>query len=490
MLNHDEESALIHDIAAFDKDPYKFTMYAYPWGEGELKGMSGPRVWQKDTLIEIRDHLSNPETRFTPLLISRASGHGIGKSAIIGFISNWAMSTCSDCKIVTTANTENQLRTKTVPEVTKWFNLAINSHWFNKTATAIYSNDEEHDRSWRQDFIPWSENNTEAFAGLHNQGKRIVLIFDEASNIADKVWEVAEGALTDEETEIIWIAFGNPTRNTGRFRECFRKFRHRWKTKQIDSRTVEGVNTEQIQKWVDDYGEDSDFVKVRVRGIFPSASENQFIPQKLVDDALSRVVLEREISHAATIIGVDPAYSGGDETVFYLRRGLFAKIIFTGVGITDHITLASRLAQLEDEHQADAVFIDYGYGMTLKNTGDNWGRNWQLINFGGESNDPQMLNKRGEMYADCRKWLKDGGSIDDQQTADELIMPEYHVQLKSSKQVLESKQDIKKKFGISPGRADALALTFAAPVIKRDMANSRYNNNQGSYSQEYDRESL
>jgi hypothetical protein len=40
------------------------------------------------------------------------------------------------------------------------------------------------------------------------------LISDEASAISDKIWEVSEGALTDEETEIIWLAFGNPTRNS------------------------------------------------------------------------------------------------------------------------------------------------------------------------------------------------------------------------------------------------------------------------------------
>jgi hypothetical protein len=73
--------------------------------------------------------------------------------------------------------------------------------------------------------MTWTEHNTEAFAGLHNKGKRIVVIYDEASKIADKVWEVTEGALTDDQTEIIWLAYGNPTQNTGRFRECFGKHR-------------------------------------------------------------------------------------------------------------------------------------------------------------------------------------------------------------------------------------------------------------------------
>ncbi|MDU9765474.1 terminase, partial [Helicobacter pylori] len=80
--------------------------------------------------------------------------------------------------------------------------------------------------------VPWSERNTEAFAGLHNQGKRILVIYDEASAIPDIIWEVTEGALTDKNTQIIWACFGNPTRNKGRFRECFApgKFAHRWKS--------------------------------------------------------------------------------------------------------------------------------------------------------------------------------------------------------------------------------------------------------------------
>ena len=215
------EEQLIDDIASFTHDPLGYALYAFPWGEDgtELAHASGPRQWQADAFREIRDHLQNPATRHQPLMLARASGHGIGKSAFISMLINWGMSTCEDCKVVVTANTDNQLRTKTWPEIIKWSNLAITKEWFTCTATAMYSNDPGHDKRWRADAIPWSEHNTEAFAGLHNERKRIIVVFDEASNIADLVWEVAEGALTDEDTEIIWVAFGNPTRNTGRFRE-------------------------------------------------------------------------------------------------------------------------------------------------------------------------------------------------------------------------------------------------------------------------------
>lgn len=64
---------------------------------------------------------------------------------------------------------------------------------------------------------------------------------------------------------------------------------------------MEGTNKQQLQKWVDDYGEDSDFVRVRVRGIFPDASELQFIPTGLTDEAMKRVVTEAQVSHARVL---------------------------------------------------------------------------------------------------------------------------------------------------------------------------------------------
>lgn len=387
-------------------------------------------------------------------------------SAFISMLINWGMATCEDCKVVVTANTDNQLRTKTWPEIIKWSTLAITSSWFTPTATALYSNDTGHDKRWRADAIPWSEHNTEAFAGLHNERKRIIVVFDEASNIADLVWEVAEGALTDEDTEIIWVAFGNPTRNTGRFRECFRKYKHRWKCAQIDSRTVEGTNKQQLQKWVDDYGEDSDFVKVRVRGVFPDASELQFIPTGLTDEAMKRVVTAAQVAHAPVIIGVDPAYSGVDDAVIYMRQGLHSKVLWTGSKTTDDLIMAKRIADFEDQYQADAVFIDFGYGTGLKSIGDGWGRTWQLVPFGGASTDPQMLNKRGEMFNSAKTWLKLGGALDDQETADDLSAAEYKVRV-DGKIVMEPKEDIKDRLGRSPGKGDALLLTFAFPVSKR-----------------------
>ena len=161
----DPERVLVEDITAFEHDPLGFVLYAFPWGSGDLEGHDGPDAWQRELLSDIGNEII---TATQAIQIARASGHDIGKSALVAWIILWAMSTREDTRGVVTANTEGQLRTKTWPEVAKWHRLAINSHWFTVTATAIFSKDKSHEKTWRIDAIPWSESNTEAFAGLHN----------------------------------------------------------------------------------------------------------------------------------------------------------------------------------------------------------------------------------------------------------------------------------------------------------------------------------
>ena len=264
-MNKDEAYKLMDCLGRLTHDPVAWVYFAFDWdNDPELKGQK-PQKWQLEQLERIAKGLETPDTVIRQAV---SSGHGIGKSTTVAWLILWAISTHPDTRGVVTANTEAQLRTKTWAELAKWHRKFIGKELFTYTATAIFSIEAEHERTWRIDAIPWSVTNTEAFAGLHNQGRRILIIFDEASAIDDRIWEVAEGALTDKNTEIIWCCYGNPTRNVGRFHSCFTKYRSYWDTKKIDSRDVAISNKAQIEQWKNQYGEDSDFFKVRVRGRF------------------------------------------------------------------------------------------------------------------------------------------------------------------------------------------------------------------------------
>lgn len=470
----DIELAIVEDMAGFTHDPEGFADYSYPWGEPgtELADVTGPRTWQRETFQAIGKHLQNPTTRHQPLRIAVASGHGIGKSACISMIIDWAMSTCEDCKVVVTATTDTQLRTKTWPEVGKWRRMSMTKDWFATTATAVASNDPDHSRDWRANAVPWSEHNTEAFAGLHNKGKRIVLIFDEASGIASKVWEVAEGALTDEGTEIIWIAFGNPTLNTGRFAECFTRFRHRWITKQIDARTVEGTNRQEQEKWAEDWGEDSDFFRVRVRGEFPRASDLQLIPSDWVHTARNRAPFST--MHDGLVMSIDIARGGSDNNVIRFRRGMDArsipKVKIPGSETRDTTKFVTKVCTLIDEHQPDAVMVDStGVGGPVADNIRRMRPGTLVIdvNFGSASPDPKFVNMRTYIWWQMREALRAGMAVEDcPDLARELCAPEYTTNAKEQV-ALEKKDDIKKRLGFSPDDADALAISFAMPIMRR-----------------------
>jgi len=469
----DPEVVLVEDIAAYRHDPLGFVKYAFPWGKGELAASSGPREWQAEVLRDIGARLAANEQAgvWDAVQLAVASGHGIGKSALVAMIVLWAMSTHENTRGLVTANTDTQLRTKTWPEVAKWHRLAINAHWFELTATRLSSVQRDRTDNWRMDIIPWSEHNTEAFAGLHNEGKRIVVIFDESSAIHDKIWEVTEGALTDDRTEIIWFAPGNPTRQTGRFRDCFGRLGHRWIHKHIDSRDVEGTNKAQIDKWVEDNGEDSDLVRVRVKGEFPLQAEYQLISQADVAEARRREAIFDH--HQPVVAGLDFARSGSCETVLAFRCGRDARgLQWHTWHERDSVALAGKIAMviedLRKRHiRVHTIFADGGGlgGPIIDILAHSGYPMREILNGSSATKTDEYVNKGTECWGRMRDWMKTGAIWDDPELEQQLVSRDYKYHPKTHQLALVSK-DVMLAEGLpSPDRADALALTFADHVV-------------------------
>lgn len=493
-LSKEDQDYLIDAALRYAKDPLGWVYEAFPWGEkGELENDIGPEEWQKEILQGVGSGLLNINEA---ICIAIASGHGIGKSCLVSWLILWAMTTMEDTRGVVTANTDTQLRTKTWPELGKWYRLCAWRNWFKYQATSIFSVDPDHEKTWRIDMVPWSENNTEAFAGLHNQGKRIIVIFDEASAIADIIWETTEGALTDNNTEIIWFCAGNPTRNTGRLRECFGRFKHRWKTKQIDSRTVRITNKEQLNKWVQDYGEDSDFVRIRVRGVFPRAGSTQFIASDIAEAASKR--LPEHNRYDPRIIGVDVARFGDDECVIATRIGRdCSSVPLITMRQVDTMTFAARIVEHARIYKPDAIFVDGGgVGGGVIDRLRMLRQPVIEVQFGGSADRGQdtgggeiiYANKRAEIWGLMREWLKGGMIPNDPDLIAQLTGIEYGYTLLEGRDaiLLEKKKDMKKRGLSSPDRADAIALTFSYPVIPSDHSDVLRRGSQGAHQSRYD----
>jgi len=391
-------------------------------------------------------------------------------SALTSWLILWIMATRMYAKGVVTANTGDQLKTKTWGEVGKWMNRSILTRWFeyNNSKGNMHLYHKNYPESWRVDAQTCREENSESFAGLHSASSTPFYIFDEASAVPDKIWEVAEGGLTDGEP--MFFVFGNPTRNTGKFAEIFKRQRHVWNCRQIDSRTAKMTNKELFKEWEDTWGEDSDFFRVRVRGVFPRASDVQFIPGDAVSQAQKRV--PRYLGDDPLICGVDVARGGGDECVVQFRRGKDAKsekvYKIPGEKSRDSMKLISILTTIFNDHQPDVINIDEtGLGGPIVDRLNQLGWMVNGVNFGAKATDEKhYVNRVAEMWARMRQWLMSGGSIhSDPQLETELTEREYSHDSKD-RLVLESKDQLKKRGMSSPDWGDALALTFAIDVPK------------------------
>lgn len=452
---------LIEDIAGFYNDPLGFILYAFPWGEKGtwLHDATGPDDWQREVCDAIRTALLAGGDAQEAIQIAIASGHGIGKTALLAMLILWFMSTRDFPQVVVTANTSNQLNTKTWRELSKWHKVAINKDWFTWTATKFQH--VLYPEVWFAAAVPWTEGNSEAFAGTHE--KHVLVIFDEGSAISDKIWEVTEGAMTTPGA--MWIVFGNPTQNTGRFAQCFGKFKHRWITRQIDSRTAKMANKAQIAKWVADYGEDHDFVRVRVRGVFPRAGDVQFISLETVGNAMRR---KAEGYHQfAKVMGVDVARHGDDQSVCARRQANHVWPL-RRYREPDLMRLADIIAGEIHEFQPDAVFVDA--------TGMGWGVIDRLrqLGFGhlvipvqvGElaTDQKRYVRKRDELWGLAKEWLEGGGCLpNDPELETDYTGPQYGYDLRQRIEI-ESKKDMKARSLPSPDSADAINLTFASPI--------------------------
>jgi hypothetical protein len=470
---------ILDELGACGGDPLRFVMFAFPWGEPhtQLADRAGPEPWQLAVLEDLRTGLLTPEQA---IRVATVSGNGVGKSALVAWIILWAFSTFEDTRGVVTANTEGQLKTKTWAELGKWFYMFIGRAMFSLTATALFA--KERERTWRVDMVPWSENNVAAFQGLHNEGKRLFMLFDEASGIADVIWEAADGCMTDANTERLWMVCGNPNHPIGRFRDCFPggKQAWRWRSHKVDSRDVSFTDKAEFEAWAKAEGEDSDFFRVRVKGEFPRVGFNSFISPAVVAEARARdVMVHRD---EPLILGVDVARFGDDASVVFFRKGRDARgmqpAVFRGL---DTMQLAARVAEFAASYRPDGIFVDGG-GVG----GGVIDRLRQLrvhcieVQFGAKPDRLQLeadaslcANKRAEIWSAMREWLKGGAIPDDDQLDAELCAPMYGYNAQNAI-LLEAKEAMRKRGVPSPDMADALALTFAYPVSRSPDAGGPY----------------
>lgn len=202
---------------------------------------------------------------------------------------------------------------------------------------------------------------------------------------------------------------------------------------------------------------------------FQSTQKDGLIPHYLVEHAMNNRLFSD--ANEPLILGVDLARGGGDKSWMISRRGRHLGCeINEGRDLNDAMALADWIANAIEKHQPSRVFMDaavIGAAVydRLKQLG--FGTKVEAIFFGSSASDSQRwFNKRVEMWDKMRQWFADDLGVQmvhDNELKRQICASRFHYTYNDQLK-LEPKENIKARLGCSPDRADAAALTFAAPV--------------------------
>lgn len=394
--------------------------------------------------------------------IAIESGHGTGKSEIISKIILWYLVCYPLSQIPITAPTNKSLKD------ILWKNISSNHSKMPEMIKNLievidgYVKIKEKPKEWFARGKTASVDKPEALAGIH--GEYVFYVIDEASGVHDKIFEVAEGALTDE--NILMIMASQHTRLEGYFHEAFNKDHEYWECLTFNSEESPIVNWTFVQRIIDKFGKDSDTYRVRVQGKSPKEGF-------LDDKGYTSLILPGDIRWAQDAqlagrrkLGVDPAGEGDDQTLWVLRDPFKAMIvgrekISSDKSIAQKTLMLMSMFNVEDR---DVTIDNFGVGANVGIELARAGKNVKCINVGEpyktKPGDLQkFLNLRAYAFWMVKQWMISGGELVRDPGFEELLSIKFTRTLNDSIQIM-GKLMMRKQGIKSPNVADALMLTF------------------------------
>ena len=304
--------------------------------------------------------------------------------------------------------------------------------------------------------------NPDALRGVRLDG----CVIDEVAQIKPEVWnDIIQPALSDRKG---WAMFIGTPAGINLFSELYYRASTLpdWYAARYTVHDTDAIDADEVARLERDMPEQA-FAREYLCD-FSAAGDDQLISLSDAESAAERRYPDGDVIEFPLIVGVDPARFGDDRSVIVLRQGLRMENprIYTGI---DNMALASAVANVIEDRDPDAVFIDAGAGAGVIDRLRQLGYEVTEVPFGGKATFPNLfVNKRTEMWWAIKEWVGQGGAIPNDTTLkQELSTPLYWYDA-VGKRVLESKDEIKKRLqgGGSPDIADALPLTFAYPVAK------------------------
>lgn len=478
-------------------NPLVFVKTAWRWGQpgSFLVDFKEPRKWQCEELERLADWVQSQlraKREGRPGKMYRrafCSGHGTGKGAFWSMVKHWFRSTRLGGSIIDTANTDEQLETRTWAESEKWYDASVNADWFDFKRSALSCMPADwFKEELKLSHVPlghyfdrgqmYTRGKPDSWAGIHNP-RGVMLGIDEASGVPDFISTTSHGFFAGEGLWHIWFQFSQGRHNTGYFYDL--QDDPDWELRHLNALEIEGTDKAFLQGIIDKKGENSYEARVLVFGLYADARKEQFIKNSLVDQAMKRVWTpehERAARYEQIVMACDPSGGGDDAdlTVIGKRRGFDLRsmpfIEIRGMEIPALILEIVREYKRTTPRPVAIVIDCTGLGLgVFQGVKKLLRKNKSVmvigVNFGESAQSKAWKDKRTELYALTREWLETGFLPVHKALKRDLTAPET-IRLDGGKVKLQSKRALKSKGLPSPDHGDVVALTMEPILVSLD----------------------
>lgn len=442
------------------------------------------KLWRERPSIFIKDHFNvtldlwqeeATEAYCTFERVAVVANKGPGKTGWLAFMGLHFMMTNSRPKMAAISVTKDHLQDNLWAELLKWRSLSpslVKSLTEGSEKIALVGHEKYSfisARSYPKD-ADESQQAT-ALAGLHEENAGFLI--DEAGIIPDAVLATADAALSTEGKEHSRkriLVTANPERPSGMiYRASLGQTVQEWKVLHVtgdpdDPKRSPRVRIEWAREQILTYGADHPWVQINVFGRYPKTSAEQLLSEAEISESMKRTVTEDMVKNVQNRLGIDVSRGGADSTVFAQRKGLKAYAMEQVSSEVFGPELAGKAVFYSRERGVERVYIDGtgGYGSSVYDSLVTFTAvDCTSVIYNATAQESKLYaNRRTENWVRMRDWVRRGGQLpNDPGLAQELMMPKLFFH--GSKFHLEAKDQIKKRLGRSPDKADALSQTFS-----------------------------
>ena len=444
-----------------------------PFAPWVSKYYDDPIGFAKDMLgVDLYDYQKAPLVSIAggARQVAVTSGHGTGKSTDAAIAMLWFLLTRFPCRVVCTAPTLKQLDSVLMASVRNYILVLPQAlqNLLEVQRDTIFLHSAPDD-AWIQARTARAEN-PEALAGIH--APHVLMVVDEASGVPEAIYEHAVGSMSGDNACTFLLS--NPTRRSGLFYKVFNDaiIGESWVKYRFSCRTSELVSAEFIRQVEETYGKESNQVRVRVDGLFPTEDLDTFMPGTVVEDAITRNI---EISvDAPATLGVDVARMGADRTAICLRREKVVEEVkaWSKKDLMDTVgRIVDYIATMAPERRPVEVCVDaigLGAGVADRLIEVFTERGWNITVWSVNVSEAATVDERAhklkdELWLRAKDWLelRDCSLPSDaSDLVEDLVAPSYKF-TSAGKIQIESKEEMKRRGKKSTDLADSFVLTFA-----------------------------